>query len=689
MATEYHGLEPLGRANPSHRRPTSLTQFHFGAAYYPEHWSAELRAQDADLMADAEFTVVRMAEFAWDILEPEEGRFDFALFDEVIADLGSRGVRTMLCTPTAAPPRWLTMAHPEIHRQDARGVPLQHGARQHCCHTNPLFREYSRRITRAMADHYRSNRHVVSWQTDNEFNCHFSECHCPACQKGFQDFLRRKFGHSIGTLNQAWGTAFWAQTYRDFSEIPTPKPDRPCYDNPAHRLDYYRFIRESVAVFQHDQVEILREANPGWFLLHNGCFRHIDYRGLFGQDLDALAYDVYPFFDPDPEHRPYSHAFNLDRVRALTGNFIIPEHQSGGGGQGGYLHDTPEPGELRRMTYTSIARGADSVLYFRWRTCRFGAEEYWRGILDHDSVPRRRYDEVAQVGEELQRVGAAILGTHVHIDIGIAVGDVDVSEAHDILSLGLPNPRQVAERIHEDLNRAGYAVGCVHPANDLTGLKLYIVPHWAVFDPAWVPALRHFVEQGGTLVIGARTATKDLNNNVIAETAPGCLADLAGVSVVEYGRQNNPEKRPLRIVHGADSVATDQWYEVLAPRGATTVATWLGRHLTGRPAVTRRELGKGIVYYVGTMLNPSLCQLLHTRAPEGADIASLWPDAPSEVETVLRTDGQRRIWFFVNRGDAPARLPTTPVGMSLTDDEDATGGSVVLEQHGVLVIQER
>lgn len=688
MSTEYHGLAPLGRPGLSHRRPLALSTFHFGAPYYPEHWTEEERREDAERMAEAEFTLVRMAEFAWDILEPEEGKYDFSLFDGVIARLGKEGIQTMLCTPTATPPRWLTAAHPDILREDSRGVPMQHGARQHACHTSLVFRDYSRRITQAMAQHYAGNPQVIAWQTDNEFNCHFSECHCPACQEGFQSFLRRKFGSDIGRLNQAWGTAFWAQTYQDFDQIPTPKPDRPCYDNPAHRLDYYRFVRESVAVFQHEQVAILRQAQPGWFIIHNGCFRHVDYRGLCGQDLDALGYDVYPFFDPDPDHRPYSQAFNLDRTRALTGNFFIPEHQSGGGGQGGYLHDTPEPGELRRMTYTSIARGADGILYFRWRTCRFGAEEYWRGIIDHDNVPRRAYAEVAQIGLELKRIGPAIRGTHVRVDVGLAMGDIDVEEAHDILSLGLPNPRQSAQSLHEELNRTGYAVGCVHPEDSLGELSLYVIPHWAVFDPGWVPALERFVLRGGTLVIGARTATKDLNNNVIAETPPGCLLDLTGVKVAEYGRQNCPEKRSLRITYGADHAPTEFWYEALEVGDADELATWTGRHLSGKAAVTRRRLGRGAVYYVGTLLTPAVWNLIWPRIREDSGVEPLWPGTPSQVEVVLRSDGQRRIWFFMNRGDERVRLPRTPAGDSLLDDQPS-GGPVFLERHGVLIIRER
>lgn len=670
----------------SHRRPAALDRFWFGAPYYPEHWNAAEREADPPLMAAAGINVVRIAEFAWDLMEPSEGRYEFGFFDEAIARLGRHGVSTFLCTPTAAPPRWLTVEYPETLRVNADGVPLQHGSRQQCCHQSERFRDYSRRITRAMAKHFAGNPHVAGWQTDNEFLCHFSECHCENCQQAFREFLRERH-RSIEQLNRAWGTAFWAQTYRSFDEVLTPRPHKPTWTNPAQTLDYYRFISWGVTRFQRDQVEILRRANPKWTIFHNGLFGHTDYRGAFTRDLDVLGYDNYPFFDQDPNNRPRSQAFGLDRARGWSGNFIVPEQQSGPGGQGNYFHDQPEPGEVRRMAWTSIARGADSLLFFRWRTCRFGAEIYWCGILDHDNVPRRRYEEVKRLGGELKRIGGELLGTSVHVDLAVAQCDHEVFDAHSVLSMGLANPGNVAERIHGAAYDAGYAVGCIHPADDLRGVKCYIVPHWALFHPDWVEPLRAYVAAGGVLVIGARTATHDWNNNHIAESSPGVLRGLCGVTVTEYGRQNRPDRRTLELELDGQRVATEGWYEVLEPSAGTEVlARWSSRHLAGQPAITCRAEGAGKVIYVGAYLGDALVARLLPLWARVSGLQPLWPDVPAGVSVVRREKPGAQFWFFINGTDREQRIARVPAGTELLTGAFA-GADWILSPHEVAIIK--
>lgn len=672
----------------SHERPVPLPEFLYGSAYYPEHWDEPTRRDDAVRMREAGWNVVRMGEFAWDLLEPEEGKFNFNLFDETIDRLGREGIRTILGTPTAAPPRWLTYQHPEILAMDASGVVLQHGSRQHASLAHPLFREYCRRIVQALAIHFQDNPNVIGWQTDNEIHCHFSEDHSPAVQQAFAEYLRGRYEGNIGALNQAWGSEFWAQTYRSFEEIPTPRHNQPTYANPGHLLDYARCLSNSATLFQRDQVDILRRANSAWFITHNGIMPFIDYRHEFCGDLDFFSADVYPYFEYDPNHRRHWQAAFLDHVRALAGNFLVMEQQSGPGGQCTYLHDTPEPGEMRRSVYTSIARGADGVLLFRWRSCRFGAEEYWCGVLDHDNVPRRRYREAARLGQELKRVGPAVLGTHVAVDIGIACGDYAVEQGHQGLHLGLPKPKSVAERIHEFYLDRGFAVGCLHPDDDLEGLKVFFIPHWSLFDPHWVPALERFVARGGILVVGARTATKEMNNRVVAESLPGVLRSLAGAGVEEYGRQNRPDARPLIFTLEGKDVLTQEWYELLLPdEGTEVLAAWKSRHLKDGAAVTLKRHGAGAVIYVGTYFTPEVLQALQPTLESLGAPKPLFPNKPVTCETVWRqTPDGLRLLFVVNHGEEDVILVGAPAGHDLVSDTPVSG-SIRLAPNDVAVIR--
>ena len=78
--------------------------FYFGADYYPEQWPEERWPEDAHLMAEAGFNVVRLAEFAWSKLEPGEGQFDFDWLDQGDRDSLDTGIQVVLGTPTAFPP---------------------------------------------------------------------------------------------------------------------------------------------------------------------------------------------------------------------------------------------------------------------------------------------------------------------------------------------------------------------------------------------------------------------------------------------------------------------------------------------------------------------------------------------------------------------------------------------------------
>jgi beta-galactosidase len=211
-----------------------------------------------------------------------------------------------------------------------------------------------------------------------------------------------------------------------------------------------------------------------------------------------------------------------------------------------------------------------------------------------------------------------------------------------------------------------------------------------VFDPAWVANLTEWVERGGMLVIGARSASKDLNNHVISQTLPGVLSELAGVTVTEYGKQNAPEERPLWAYLPADQCQTRHWYEVLEPdanAGTEVLATWKGRHLDGQPAMTLRRVGQGLVIYAGVYLTDNLLEGLLPEIERHQEITKIWPFAPEGVEVVCRRSEEKEVWFFINYSDAPARLERVPQGGTNLITGQPAEGELTLQPNDVAVIQ--
>src|ERR1019366_4230771 len=82
-------------------------KFIYGADYYPEAWPESQWEKDAIMMQEAGINFVRMGEFAWVKMEPQEGHFDFAWLDRALKILYAHGIKAVLGTPTASPPAWL------------------------------------------------------------------------------------------------------------------------------------------------------------------------------------------------------------------------------------------------------------------------------------------------------------------------------------------------------------------------------------------------------------------------------------------------------------------------------------------------------------------------------------------------------------------------------------------------------
>jgi len=653
---------------------------YIGVDYYPEHWPRARWATDARLMRKAGFTVVRLAEFNWVNMEPSEGVYDFSLLDEVLALLANHGISAILCTPTAVMPAWLARAYPETLATQRDGTRLTWGVRKNNCFSNGTYRLLSERITRAMAQHFSGTPNVIGWQTDNEFGHPF--CHCATCRAAFQEWLRGRHG-TLDECNRAWGTHFWGHRIQDWAEITIP--DDAGSHNPSACLDWQRFFSWLNVRFQHEQVRILREHCPRHFITHNfmGLFKELDYYAL-ARDLDFVSWDNYPVWGA-PEVR-YDAALAADVMRGLKRrNFWIMEQTAGPCGWGVFSRNV-RPGELRNVAWQQCAHGADGMVWFRWRTCTAGREQYWHGLLGHDGRPLRRYKEAAQTAREMHALAPLLNGTTVAADVAI-VYDYDSLWALRIQPGFAENDYQKAiGRYYRALFRAGVNVDIVPRDADLARYKLVLAPALHVLPDAAADHFVRYVRAGGVLLADCRTAVKDETNLCHPRTLPGLLAPALGIAIEEYDAVPGTVRCAVQGTPAFPGTFTAVHYtDWVRPRGATQLAGYTDWHIHKYAALTRHACGTGAGWYLGAVIKEDAFydQLVRQLLDNAGVTALLRP--PAGVELCVRRGARHELIFLVNHTEEPQTV-AVPAGLRDALRNRACASRVTLERYGVAVL---
>lgn len=576
-----------------------------GVCYYPEQWPNNVWRSDAQSMKALGLTYVRIGEFAWSRFEPEPGVYDFAWFDEIISILGEAGLKVVIGTPTATPPKWLIDRHPEILPVDPEtGRVRGFGSRRHYDFSSDIYLRESKRIVLALAERYGDNPHVAGWQTDNELSCHHTTLSAsPAARSAFQAWCAARYG-DIRTLNEAWGNVFWSMEYRSFDEIELPV-GAVTETSPAHRLAYRRFSSDQVVAFHDAQVKILRAHSPGRFITHN--FIPMNETGVdnhaVAADLDFAAYDNYPLGRTDllmagdtaEAFRPYMRTghpdfgtFFFDQTRGLApGAFWIMEQQPGPVNWANH-NPRPAPGMVRLWTLEAFAHGAGVVSYFRWRQAPFAQEQMHAGLLRPDSSQAAAWPEIEAVVRDLASLE---LDKHQTVRARVAlVVDVQAQWLGEIERQGRSyDYTKILLDHYRALRALGVDVDFVAPDGDISGYALVVIP--ALTTPS-ARTLANLKASSAIVVFGPRSGAKTVDLTIPEGLPPGPLRDLLPVRVLSV-ETLRPDCSGGLMWNGR-SYASHIWREELELTGEAEI---LARYDDGGPAIVR----SGRTVYVASL----------------------------------------------------------------------------------------
>ena len=665
----------------------------YGGDYNPDQWPEEVWDDDVRLMKKAGVNLVSVGIFSWAKIETSEGVYDFDWLDRIIDKLGEAGVAVDLASATASPPMWLTQAHPEVLWKDYRGDVCQPGARQHWRPTSPVFREYALKLCRAMAEHYKGNPYVVAWHVSNEYGCHNRFDYSEDAEHAFQQWCEERYG-TIDAVNDAWGTAFWAQRMNDFSEIVPPRfIGDGNFMNPGKLLDFKRFSSDALKAVYIAERDALAEITPDLPLTTNFMVSAsgsvLDYDD-WGDEVDFVSNDHY--FIPGEAHLDEL-AFSASLVDGIARKdpWFLMEHSTSAVNWR-EINYRKEPGQLVRDSLAHVAMGADAVCYFQWRQSKAGAEKFHSAMVPHAGEDSAVFRDVCELGADLNKLSdEGILGSRLAKSRVAVVFDYESEWATEHTATPTQHVHHVDEPLawFRALADQGVTADVVPVRGAWDDYEMVVLPSVYLLSEETTRRVRDYVVGGGRLVVTYYTGISDEKDHVWLGGYPGSIRDVVGVRVEEFMPMGNdftgvPDH--LDLSNGA--VAHDIADVIGSVDGtATVLATfkddpWTG--MDGVPAIVANTFGEGRSVYVGARLGREGLALSLPEILESLGMA----EAGGNDGRVLHVeregaDGSRFVFSF-NRTHETVRVPVEGE-VVVSSFADVDGETASIKPNGVIV----
>lgn len=672
-----------------------------GVCYYPEHWPENLWENDLERMLDLGIEVIRIAEFAWNKIEPSEGVFTFDFFDKFLDLADKKGMKVIFCTPTATPPAWLTHKYPEVLNAKEDGTLYRHGMRKHNTHNSPVYLEFTRKIVDKIAFHYCPHPAIIGWQIDNELNCETNVFYSDADHAAFRKYLKEKF-KTLDVLNESMGTVFWNQTYTSWDEIYLTRPTIGNSNNPHLSLEEKRFFSQSTIRFCKLQADIIAKyKTENQFITTNGIFGHLDSHEMTQTALNFITYDSYPNFAYDTWSEPKKPgnlndrktSWWLARARSISPIFGIMEQQSGAGGWDTKMKQpAPKPGQMRLWTFQSLAHGADFISFFRWRTSWIGTEIYWHGLNDYSNQPNRRLKELSIIRDDFKKL-SKIAGAGYTAEIAL-IKDYDNSwdgeqdKWHGPLDNYSDNGWLTAAQLtHTPMDFLYLQDNSVYKTTleDLKKYKLLVYPHATILTEETAMLLKAYVSQGGVLIMGARTGYKDPYGRCPMQQMPGFASDICGVKVTDYTHLGPGDEEEYALWDG-EEIDAPIFNDILESKeGAKVLATFKGNYYNGEPALVLNTIDEGQAYYYGAGFSARTAEVFLQKLKFASPFKNMI-ELPREAELAIRRKEHTDYIFILNYMPYAIEINIKEPMFNMLLDKK-TEGKITLDKYGVMVLK--
>lgn len=582
-----------------------------GVAYYPEAWSRDQINEDLDKMASYGIGCVRIGEFAWATMEPEDGKFDFSLFREVVDKCKERGISVIMGTPTACMPKWLTDKYPEIYATWKNGFHEEIGARRDACFSSEKYIYYGDRIVEEMAKEFGYDENVIGWQIDNEIFANKNEdgCVCDNCVREFGKWLEKRYDGDIDKLNKKLGTGVFSMHIDGFDKVIAPKPH---WMHPGYQSLWRQFHLYQGAEFIKRQRDIIRKysfAPIGTDTMPT--LTALMYEDV-GDAMDVMQFNQYYSNQNFDELEVwYSYMYNAKKMP-----FWLTETSCCWNGSA--ISESLRPkGFVGLNGWLALVSGSECVCYWLWRTHYAGHELMHGSVIESNGRDRHIKNEVMTLAKQIDQNADFINGTKP-VESGLAV----LMSGNSELTFGLQNlyrkednkpftynggdgfiPKIVMPLIKERLNPA-----MINELGDFENKKVVFTPFLLSLENNDLQErLLEFVKNGGTWIAGPLTDIRTSEGAKYRDAATGILENAADITIdftlPAYRNGGVGVKNIGLNINGAEVTAEQLCFDAIKPgEKARTVAVYTNEdYLDGYSAITETPYGKGKIVVLGCL----------------------------------------------------------------------------------------
>ncbi len=662
----------------------------YGGDYNPDQWldMPEIIDEDMRLMSLAGINTVAVGIFAWKAIEPEEHKYTLEWLDNIMDKLHENGISVILSTPSGARPDWMDKKYPEVLRVSSGRVRNLRGGRHNHCYTSPYYRKKVQEMNEMLAKRYANHPALAMWHISNEYG---GDCHCPFCQKAFQNWLKEKYNNDIAKLNKEWWTGFWSKSFSDFESIESPAPHG---EEAIHglKLDWQRFVTDQTKSFMENEIEAVKKyTNVPVTTNFMGLYPGFDPWKL-AQSLDVISWDNYPMWHSEFEttwELASSIAFVHDINRSLKDRPFLMMESTPSLVNWQRVNKLKRPGMNTLSSLQAVAHGSDSVQYFQWRKGRGACEKFHGACVDHVGHENTRvFRDVAQLGSILGKMND-IAGTYTDADVAV-IYDWENRWAIDTLQ-GL-NDRKNYEKTCIEHYKAfwnrGISTDVINMEHSFEKYKLIIAPMLYMLKGDTAQRLKEFVEKGGILVTTYCTGYVNENDLCFLGGFPGDgMIEVTGIWAEEIDSLWENQMNSITLNNGKSYKVRDYCELIHNMDNCEVIAVYDEDFYKGRPAITKHKYGKGYSYHIAARTDFDMMLDLYGGIVEEAGISSVvsW-EIPQGVSVTKRQGNGEEYIFVMNFSEENKKLA---LDKSYTEiiNGNKLAGETELEPYGVRILR--